>query len=217
MTNKFIRKTAKNFLKELKSRTDFVSVEEYLNKLGYIVVFFNSPEGDVELERHGLKEKAKYTPGFTYTGPAKIIFIDGNASAEDKKYILYHEAGHILLGHLDYPRLSAKSKCLMEFEADTFAHLIVNPPKTKKHVILITVLTIVVMVFSFYAGTQSVSVTSPATNIVTEQSQYKVCITKTGSKYHRENCRYVKGGYIEISLSDAKKMYSPCSICNPQK
>lgn len=226
MTNKYIRKTAKNFLKEINSRTDFVSVEEYLKKLGYKVIFFNTPNGDIELERFNLKEKAKYTNSFTYTGSAKIVFINGNTSPEDKKYLLYHEAGHILLGHLDYPRMSAKSNCLMEFEADTFAHLIVNPPKTNKAVILMTVLMILATSISFYAGkhfsTSSTSNTSPVINQTLQDSQktYEintelVCITRTGRKYHKEDCRYVKNGYIKISLSDAKEMYSPCSVCKP--
>lgn len=232
MTNKFIRKTAKNFLKELDFRTDFVSVEEYLKKLGYKVIFFNSSTGDRELERFNLKEKSKYTNGFTYIGSAKIIFINSKVSAEDKKYLLYHEAGHILLGHMDYPRMSTKSDCLMEFEADTFAHLIVNPPKTNKTVILMTALTIIAMTFSFYAGKLSAPTHVPSSNFISEshvesaetQNNIKipendnetyVYITPTGKKYHRENCRYVNSGSKKVPLSAAMKTLSPCSVCKP--
>lgn len=42
-----------------------------------------------------------------------------------------------------------------------------------------------------------------------------VYITKTGSKYHRENCRYLSKSKIPIMLSDAVNSYSPCSVCNP--
>lgn len=42
-----------------------------------------------------------------------------------------------------------------------------------------------------------------------------VYITKTGSKYHRSGCRYLSRSSIPISLSEAKKYYSPCSICDP--
>ncbi len=42
-----------------------------------------------------------------------------------------------------------------------------------------------------------------------------VYITKTGSKYHKAGCRYLRQSKIAISLSEAKKNYEPCSVCNP--
>lgn len=49
-----------------------------------------------------------------------------------------------------------------------------------------------------------------------ETKEIIVYITKTGSKYHRAGCRYLKKSSIPISLKDAKaKGYSPCSACNP--
>ena len=43
-----------------------------------------------------------------------------------------------------------------------------------------------------------------------------VYITATGQKYHRENCRYVRGKAIEISLSKAQREgYDPCKVCKP--
>src|ERR1019366_1138875 len=42
-----------------------------------------------------------------------------------------------------------------------------------------------------------------------------VYVTKTGKKYHSENCSYLKSK-ISISLSDAlAKGYTACSKCNP--
>jgi hypothetical protein len=47
------------------------------------------------------------------------------------------------------------------------------------------------------------------------QSQ-TVYITKTGEKYHSEDCRYLRKSSYAIKLSDAKaKGYTPCSVCNP--
>ncbi len=43
----------------------------------------------------------------------------------------------------------------------------------------------------------------------------KVAITRTGKKYHRETCSYLKGGYSMIPLSQAKETYTPCSKCKP--
>ena len=42
-----------------------------------------------------------------------------------------------------------------------------------------------------------------------------VYITRTGSKYHRDGCRYLRSSKISIALPDAKRQYSPCSVCNP--
>ena len=43
-----------------------------------------------------------------------------------------------------------------------------------------------------------------------------VYITKTGEKYHRGDCRYLKKSKIEITLKDAKKKgYEPCKVCKP--
>ncbi len=42
-----------------------------------------------------------------------------------------------------------------------------------------------------------------------------VYITRTGKKYHRGSCTYLKYSKIPISLTDAKRQYSPCSVCDP--
>lgn len=43
-----------------------------------------------------------------------------------------------------------------------------------------------------------------------------VHITKTGTKYHREGCKYLSKSDIEVTLKDALDMgLTPCKICNP--
>ncbi len=42
-----------------------------------------------------------------------------------------------------------------------------------------------------------------------------VYITRTGKKYHRGSCSYLRYSKIPISLTDAKRQYSPCSVCKP--
>lgn len=41
-----------------------------------------------------------------------------------------------------------------------------------------------------------------------------VYITRTGHKYHRDGCRYLKSR-IQISLKEARKQYAPCKVCMP--
>ena len=42
-----------------------------------------------------------------------------------------------------------------------------------------------------------------------------VYITKTGKKYHRGTCRYLKKSKIAISRKNAMKRYQPCKVCKP--
>ena len=48
-----------------------------------------------------------------------------------------------------------------------------------------------------------------------EPQEITVYVTKTGEKYHRSGCRYLKKSKIAISLEDAKRSYEPCSVCKP--
>jgi len=52
----------------------------------------------------------------------------------------------------------------------------------------------------------------------TDNNEETVYITKTGSKYHRSDCRYLKSSKVPISLEKAKADgYEPCKVCNPKK
>jgi endonuclease YncB( thermonuclease family) len=48
-----------------------------------------------------------------------------------------------------------------------------------------------------------------------EQKEIIVYITRTGAKYHRPGCQYLRKSMIPISLKEAKRRYLPCSRCNP--
>lgn len=218
MKNNVVRRTAKKFIKSLKGKVDFVNVEEYLQKLGYKVIFFNTPSGDAELIRYNLQEKAKNTKAFTYKGTAKIIFIDDTVSCEDKSYLLYHESGHILLGHLDYGRLSTKNKTLIDIEADAFVHEILNPTKTD---IVLPLLFIVSIACSLFIGScidTPVNMTAEiasGSSIVNPNYDW-VYITSTGSKYHTDSCIHTKNkDCAKLDRLDAEKIFQACKLCNP--
>lgn len=42
-----------------------------------------------------------------------------------------------------------------------------------------------------------------------------VYITRTGAKYHRGSCSYLRQSRIAVTLSEAKASYNPCSRCKP--
>ena len=51
-----------------------------------------------------------------------------------------------------------------------------------------------------------------------KKSDPYVYITKTGKKYHREDCSYLRKSKIKTKLSEAKRRgYKACSRCNPPK
>jgi micrococcal nuclease len=65
-----------------------------------------------------------------------------------------------------------------------------------------------------WKSTQSktTTITKPETTTVI------VYITRTGNKYHRLGCRYLRKSCIPISLEEAKaRGYTPCSVCNPPR
>ena len=111
----------------------------------------------------------------------------------------------------------------MASEADTFAQIIINPPKTKKTVVINVLALIVLLVISFNIGafTANKDYSLPVYNNVESYSEdltsEYVYITATGKKYHRSNCRYVqnKSNISFLNKKEADKTHSPCSVCNP--
>ena len=50
---------------------------------------------------------------------------------------------------------------------------------------------------------------------VREPEADTVYITRTGAKYHRLSCQYLRRSRIPVALKDAKKYYGACSVCRP--
>ncbi len=49
-----------------------------------------------------------------------------------------------------------------------------------------------------------------------QQRDVTVYITRTGTKYHRDGCRFLSKSRIPIWLQEAKRQgYTPCSVCKP--
>ena len=42
-----------------------------------------------------------------------------------------------------------------------------------------------------------------------------IFFTKDGSEYHVAGYRYLLGGFMSISLEEAKKLLDPCKVCKP--
>jgi hypothetical protein len=65
--------------------------------------------------------------------------------------------------------------------------------------LLTIVLALIIVMTAFAAGTDNL-----------------VYVTKTGEKYHTEECSSLRNSKIEIFLGEAiSKGYEPCQLCNP--
>ena len=62
------------------------------------------------------------------------------------------------------------------------------------------------------ASVQKLVIRAGGTSADTESTVY---ITRTGKKYHRGSCSYLRYSKISISLAEAKRQYAPCSVCDP--
>ncbi len=51
----------------------------------------------------------------------------------------------------------------------------------------------------------------------TEPEEATVYVTRTGSKYHRSSCQYLRRSRIPVSLKEAKQSYDACSLCKPPR
>lgn len=47
------------------------------------------------------------------------------------------------------------------------------------------------------------------------KAEVTVYVTRTGSKYHRGSCYHLRRSMIPMSLTEAARLYSPCSVCRP--
>lgn len=162
--------TAGKFKMSLKGDVTFVTVEKALNKMGYIVIFFNTPEGDREIERYKLNKKTNLK-SFTYSKGVKIIFINGNLSSEEMLCMLLHEAGHICCGHIGDGKVMTRSKVYMDIEADAFAYKVIKRKQSKfPDSIKTMILIILIIIFSSrFNGQISIQVNTIPQNVISEQ------------------------------------------------
>ena len=77
----------------------------------------------------------------------------------------------------------------------------------------------IILLTLFLAGCQADAperyVQAATENQQSEAVAAVVYVTDTGSKYHASGCRYLKYSCREISLTEAKEIYEPCSVCRP--
>ncbi len=53
------------------------------------------------------------------------------------------------------------------------------------------------------------------TETVVAPQETIVYVTRTGKKYHRKGCRYLRRSKIPMERSLAQRIYLPCFVCRP--
>lgn len=193
-----------------------------INDYGYDIVEYtdNGSESKQLLQSLELLEFAKMNKAFTYSDTStKIIFIREELNAKEKLYVLAHELGHIVCKHTD-KKASFSGNVEDEREANEFAHYIMHPNlitrmvsavymhKTLSVISLIAVLLAAVTGFTLYS-------------IKKEDAYYgNYYITESGTKYHTEECIYVKNKNnikrLTVDEFEANE-YGPCKVCLPEQ
>lgn len=189
---------------------------------GFVIVDYSSNRNDSymnalikELSVQKLIDEGK---AFTYQRDnTKIVFVCERMTAEEKRYVLAHELGHISCGHLE----TGVSYCQSvndEYVANEFAHYLLHPGVVVQarawchsHRIA-TVLIIALLIFAI----ASVSV---AHYVSLQRSFYgEYYTTDSGERYHLKGCPIIRGKSNIHRLTkeefEAGK-YKPCMVCMP--
>lgn len=228
MKNK-IESAVKRFTKSVKS-VDFENAKLFAESIGYRVVFFHTTKGDEIIRKTGCEEEAKHYKAFTWCKINNLIVIDYNQPCETRFYLLMHEIGHILLGHIGNNVQHMENPILMDAEASSFITAVLNYRQNRTAKAFRTMIALCLgIVIGFSAGkfappiqpTAIQPTKQPVATIQPDmQSQQEITdivyVTQSGSKFHRAGCRYTKDkDCTAMSRAEAIKKYSPCAVCEP--
>ena len=137
-----------------------------------------------------------------------------------------------MLCHIGNNTISFIDKRSMENEAEAFVYSVLNHKRDYRLLysalclILISALSITIG-YSSRSNTEThtlPTVTTPQTVTtteapvpITETVEELVYVTKTGTRYHKADCRYVRNNKTSKSITaeEAKTDYIPCKVCNP--
>ena len=232
-----IKKQSKFLYKKLKGKLEVLNVVEFLGTLGYDVIFFNDADKAELSRQYGIK--LNDTKAITYFGDTRIVFVKDELSGADKLHLLFHECGHILLGHIKENQIHSIDSIQSENEAEVFAYELTHYArnKWKKPALFLSVLLLLSLHISIFTNastandaivtanevsTKDYTSNSPdilvdtAKKVITPPQEEMVYITRTGECYHKASCRYGENyGSAKISKKEAEKTHRPCSICNP--
>lgn len=182
------------------------------------------------IDSYNLQEMVEKNDSFASNiGNRIVILYNSDISQLDLPYILAHEIGHIVLGHLgDVGDIYSKER-----DCGCFANeLLEYTPNRKLGIFCGIGAVVAVLVSGIILFNQNYSITqntpqdtgvnitiSIDENVLSEHiltETTPVYITQYGEKFHLEGCRYIKNkdNLIKVSIAEAVKAgYEHCEIC----
>ncbi len=212
-----VKTKAKSFIKKYKfNKPTLAKLRSIIEAQGYMLIEFNGVDDDKNVENVirglNLTEYVKCTKAFTYANESlRLVFVHEDLSDDEKLTVLLHEEGHIFCGHLKEGCILGED-VLQENEANEFVHYVTNQSFLskiggKKVPIICSVAVLAIGAGGIYAGT-----------VIEEENTYyeEYYVSKTGVKYHEEDCRYVKNktDVRRLTKDDYESgIYEPCKVC----
>lgn len=224
MSKKIKSKVRKFINKHLLYDVDFVGLKKAAEENGFTIVEYNSIINDADvstiIEELNLEKSILCSRGFTYVDKNyRLIFVNADLNNEEKTLVLVHELGHIECEHFNMSSIIGKD-VRQEYEANEFAHYLLNRNKIQKIVNLLSCHKRVVFIIGLLIFTTLLSL-GIYQGIKKEQSyMVNYYITSTGNKYHRKDCIFVKErtSVKRLSKEEFKNgYYEACDMCLPDK
>jgi len=223
MTNE-IKKSARRFLKEYRIKKLTVDrISEIIRSQGYKIIRFGKAYNDenTEILINGLDLTGyiQAYSAFTYTDDKyRLVFLEDNISEEEALILLTHEEGHIYNEHFGGTVIAGKNT-LHEFEANEFAHYVLNPTLFNKT----TTFIVNHKVISIIAGILALLVIGGCivTPIVLRQQSYygNYYVSPSGTRYHEEDCFYIRDKKTKERVTKdivIERNLEPCKVCLPE-
>lgn len=228
-----IERISKHLKKELGKEINIETLSAAFSKRGFTLLYLESEDGAEQLQLHCLEEYAKNKKCFTYISSVKLVFVDGTLNIHDIIKLLIHELAHIELRHIGYTDHHIYDEVSAEIEADAVVYNVLcsNSKKYSQAIsIVISVLLITALGVTFLKQEQHATPISTAPSQIVEEAQEyptydiadvydiadTVYVTRTGKRFHRGSCRYVKSdGATPLPRDEATKNYTPCKVCKP--
>ena len=219
-----IKKSARRFWKEYKIKKLTVDrISEIIRSQGYKIVRFGKAYNDenTEILINGLDLSGyiQAYSAFTYTDDKyRLVFLEDNISDEEALILLTHEEGHIYNHHFGETVIAGKNT-LHEFEANEFAHYVLNPTLLNK----MTTFVLNHKVVSIISGILVLLIVGGciATPIIMKQQSYygNYYVSPSGTRYHEEECFYIRDKETKerVTRDDIiNRGLEPCKVCLPE-
>lgn len=212
-------KAARDLLRRYRiSKPSLDNLCAVVSEQGYEIIDFDPKDKSIAV----LSEELALTPeilnqnAFAYQNKGvRLLFVRDNLTAEEKLYVIAHELGHIILGHL---QSGSHASVLEEYEADEFMHYLLHPRLWTSF--LVTVLRHKLIAGLIVGIAMAAALVGGISGYISVQGIYSgdLYITPNGRKYHRANCSVIKNSAHSRRMTVEEYEsgdYEPCKLCVP--